>query len=269
MPYHWNCIGNIFVKHFNNLAPVSPGNLQWVQEYCGLGSLATTSTDNPEKMDGSGPECPDNIPVTWEWSHKNEALKIRAKERGRGDFIFNESKLECVEETGVEEREDDSLGREGEEGWCEVLLEEMSFQPPREDVEWLCYSAISLANRKKVPDRHGGIVHYWRALMYRSLCSFKGHFETFSFAWFVFASQHGQNSFLAMKGRKWLSFIPETKLKTDLITICYSTFPVTIWIQKHALVRCCFHTLRSVVFSDLENRSASHKTVIYHFREPS
>lgn len=35
----------------------------------------------------------------------------------------------------MEERGDDSVGREGGEGWCEVLLEEMSFQPLREDVE--------------------------------------------------------------------------------------------------------------------------------------
>lgn len=33
------------------------------------------------------------------------------------------------------ERGDDSVGREGEEGWCWVLFEVMSFQPPREDVE--------------------------------------------------------------------------------------------------------------------------------------
>lgn len=33
------------------------------------------------------------------------------------------------------ERGDDSVGREGEEGWCEVLFQEMSFQPLREDVE--------------------------------------------------------------------------------------------------------------------------------------
>lgn len=51
--------------------------------------------------------------------------------RGRGDFIFNESKLECVEVDGVEEEE--MIQWEGR--GCEVLLEEMSFQPPRKDVE--------------------------------------------------------------------------------------------------------------------------------------
>lgn len=51
--------------------------------------------------------------------------------RGRGDFIFNESKLECVE--GDSEGEEEMIQWEG---WrCEVLLEEMSFQPPRKDVE--------------------------------------------------------------------------------------------------------------------------------------
>lgn len=41
------------------------------------GISATYRHRQPRKMDGSGAERLDNAAVTWEWSHKNRALKIR------------------------------------------------------------------------------------------------------------------------------------------------------------------------------------------------
>jgi len=72
-------------------------------------------------MNDPQPEHPDNVPVTRDWSQKNEVLRRKAKERRRGGFIFYESKLVCWRvDDSVGGRGDDSVGEE-EEG-CEAFL---------------------------------------------------------------------------------------------------------------------------------------------------